>query len=92
MTLESVLPFVLFVIGVFSRVFLPWLNERRKNPDLPWSWRYIWPQLVTAVIVLALVPLFFNLQNLDTMKPIPAYLSGWAAADVGREIDKFIEK
>ncbi len=91
-TLSALLPFVLFVFGVICRVFLPWLIARRDDPTLSWSWRYIWPQLVTAVIVLILVPLFFDLDSLGTMKPIAAYLSGWAAADVGREVDKFLVK
>jgi len=88
--LVEVLPYFLFILGVFGRVFLPWLNARRSNPDLPWSWRMIWPQLVTGLIVLIVAPLITGLEALGSLKPVAAYLSGWAAADVGREIDKFL--
>lgn len=81
-------------LGVLSRIFIPWLNARRLNPDeAQWSWRYIWPQLIgVAVVVLALPLLVPDLEAIGQLALAPGYLVGWGAADLGRFADKWITK
>lgn len=81
-------------MGLVSRVFIPWLNERRLNPDeAQWSWRYVWPQLIAvAIVVLALPLLVPNIEAVGELALAPAYLAGWGAADVGRLVDKAVTK
>jgi hypothetical protein len=77
-------------LGLLSRVFVPWLNERRNNPDkAQWSWRYVWPQLIAFGVAVLVLPLVVtDLESIAGMSFGPAWLIGWAAADVGRFIDK----
>lgn len=79
-------------LGVVSRIFIPWLNERRLNPEeAKWSWRYIWPQLAAVAIIALGVPLVLsNLESVGALAFAPAYLIGWAIADVGRFVDKAV--
>jgi hypothetical protein len=60
MTTEQVVPYVFLLLGILSRVFLPWLISRRNaahtGQPLPWSWRYVWPQLVSVGVVVLLLP------------------------------------
>jgi hypothetical protein len=80
------------VLGLISRIFIPWLNVRRLNPEnAQWSWRYVWPQLVSVVIVGLGLPLVItNTEVIGLMALTPAYLVGWGAADVGRFVDRAI--
>ena len=81
-------------VGVLSRIFVPWLNERRLNPDnAKWSWRYVWPQIIAVVVVTLLLPLVISdLESIGAMAFGPAWLIGWAAADIGRFADKLVTK
>lgn len=81
-------------MGVVSRIFIPWLNARRVNPDeAQWSWRYIWPQLVAVAIVALGLPLVLgSVEGIGELAFVPAYLIGWAVADVGRFVDKAVTK
>lgn len=81
-------------LGVVSRIFIPWLNARRVNPDeAQWSWRYIWPQLVSVAIVALGLPLVLgSVEGIGALAFVPAYLIGWAVADVGRFVDKAVTK
>ena len=89
--MEPYLAWIARVFGVLSRVFVPFLLARRDNPDLPWTWRYIWPQLITVLVIFLLLPLLIaDLEAVSSLAPAVAYLAGWAAADVGREADKLI--
>ncbi len=97
MTTEQVVPYVFLLLGILSRVFLPWLISRRNaahtGQPLPWSWRYVWPQLVSVGVVVLLLPfLLSNLNNIAELEYTAAYLAGWAAADLGREADKLLLK
>ena len=84
------LPIAAFFVGVVSRIFVPWLAKRRKNPEeAQWGWRYVWPQLLSVLLVILVLPL--AVQDLDaivSMQWAMAWLAGWGAADVGREIYK----
>ena len=80
--------------GVVSRVFVPYLNARRNNPEeADWSWRYLWPQLISVVVVALLLPLVLsNLESIGTMPLSASYIVGWGAADIGRFVDKAVTK
>lgn len=80
--------------GVVSRVFIPWLNARRVNPDeAQWNWRYVWPQLLAVVIIVLGLPLVLsNVENVGSLGFAAAYLIGWAVADVGRFLDKAVTR
>lgn len=79
-------------LGVISRIFIPWLNARRVNPDeANWSWRFVWPQLIAVVIVILGLPLLLsNVEGIGQLAFAPAYLIGWAVADVGRFVDNAV--
>ena len=91
--MEPYLAWIALIFGVLSRIFVPFLLERRDNPDLSWSWRFIWPQLITVLVVFLVLPLLISdLEAISGLAPAVAYLSGWAAADVGRNADKLITR
>ena len=81
-------------LGVISRIFVPWLAARRNNPDsADWSWRYLWPQLISVVVVALLLPLVLsNLESVGAMPFSASYIVGWGAADIGRFVDKSVTK
>jgi hypothetical protein len=84
------LPYVAIMLGVFCRAIIPWLRELQSNPDVGWDWRYLRGQLIGAVMVVLALPLLIDLQNASNWSFLPAWLSGWAAADIGRMFDKTI--
>ena len=86
----SVWPWVLLILGVLSRVFIPWLAKRRENPaEAKWDWKFVWPQLVAAVLILLLLPvLVTDLEAVGTLPLQVGWLAGWAAADIGRKTYK----
>lgn len=88
MDFTSLSPFLAFAAGVLSRVFVPWLVARKQDPSLSWSWRFIWPQFVTAAVVGLVLPLIVDLASVAGMSLPAAYIAGWGAADVGRTVDK----
>jgi len=77
-----------------SRIFIPWLNERRLNPEnAQWSWRFVWPQLVAVVIVFLGLPLALSsVENVGSLAFAAAYLVGWGVADVGRFAAKVVTR
>lgn len=81
-------------LGVISRIFIPWLNVRRVNPDeADWSWRYVWPQLIAVVIVALGLPLVLSsVESIGQLAFTPAWLIGWAVADVGRFVDSAVTR
>lgn len=97
MSFEQLAPYLFLFLGILSRIFVPWLISRRnaslRGRPLPWTWRYVWPQLVSVGVVVLLLPLLLsNMQSLTELEYTAAYLAGWAAADLGREADKLINK
>jgi len=91
--MEPYLAWLFLILGVISRVFVPFLLARRDNPNLSWSWRFIWPQLITVLVVFLVLPLLIaDLELISDLTPAVAYLSGWAATDVGREADKLFTR
>jgi hypothetical protein len=91
--MEPYLAWIFLIFGVLSRVFVPFLLARRNDPSLSWSWRFIWPQLITVLVIFLVLPLLISdLGSVSGLAPAVAYLAGWAAADVGREADKLLLK
>jgi hypothetical protein len=90
MDFSDFVPYIVFALGVLSRIFLPWLAARKEDPNLSWSWVYIWPQLVTAAVIAMVLPLIVDLAAVADLDLPAAYLAGWGAADVGRTADKLL--
>jgi len=90
--MEQYLGWIFLASGGISRVFIPWLNARRSDPELSWSWRYIWPQLATLLVAALLLPLTVDLKTVGALEITPAYLVGWGATDIGRLLDKIVTK
>lgn len=76
--------------GLIMRVFIPWLAIRQQDPEnAQWDWDYVWPQLLSVVIVALLLPL--TIGDLASVGAIPAqaaWILGWGAADIGRKTYK----
>ena len=79
-----------FFLGIVARVFVPFLIKRAKYPDAPdskWNWKYVWPQLITVGILVLVAPLVSDdIEGLLSLAIVPAYLSGWGAADLGKTL------
>jgi uncharacterized BrkB/YihY/UPF0761 family membrane protein len=94
MELTVIAPYVSLVVGIVARVFVPWLAKRRENPEeAKWTWRFVWPQLVSVALIFLLLPLIIS--DLSAIGKIPwqaAWLAGWGAADLGRKTYKVIAK
>ncbi len=91
--LSTALPYLFILFGILSRVFVPWLITRRDDNSIAWSWRLVVPQLVGVLVILLMLPVL--LSGIDSFQELgytAAYLSGWAAADLGRQADKLILK
>ena len=88
------LPWLSLLIGIMARVFIPWLAVRQQNPDKgKWAWEYVWPQLLSAGLILLVLPLV--IADLTVIQSLPyqaAWLVGWAAADLGRKAYKMVAK
>ena len=76
--------------GLVLRIVIPWLAKRQQDPEnAKWDWRYVWPQVLSVVIVALLLPL--TLADLASVGVIPAqaaWVLGWGAADIGRKTYK----
>lgn len=92
MDISLYLGWVGLLLGVLSRIFIPWLNARRLNPEkADFSWPFVWPQLAAVVIVALGLPLVItNIEAVGQLALTSAYLIGWGAADVGRFVDKAV--
>ena len=89
--MNTFIPWILLFLGVVSRIVVPWLIARRDNPDLPWKWLYIWPQLISFVVIALMLPILIdNLEGISSLSYQAAYLIGWAAADIGNSGRKFM--
>lgn len=88
------LPWLSLLLGILARVFIPWLAKRQQNPDsAQWTWKYVWPQFLSAGLILLVLPLV--IADLTVIQSLPyqaAWMVGWAAADLGRKAYKIIAK
>lgn len=88
----SFIPWAALFLGLAARVFIPFLVERKNNPEMPWEWRFVWPQLVSFGLIVLVLPLVLDaVEEVAEMSWQVAWLAGWAAADVGRQIIKAFE-
>ena len=94
MNIEQLWPWLFLGLGVVARVFVPWLAKRREQPEsAKWAWPYVWPQLISVVLILLLLPVVVSDMSIVSSLPFPAaWLAGWAAADIGRETYKALAK
>ena len=70
-------PWFFLVLGIVSRILVPWLIARRDDPSLSWTWRYIWPQLVSFVVIVLMLPLLVSdLANVSTLELQVSFLVG----------------
>lgn len=84
------LPYAGILLGIFSRMMIPWLRELMANPGTDWDWMYLRGQIIGALIIILALPILIDLQNASAWSFLPAWFAGWAAADIGRMFDKTI--
>ena len=85
----EILAWISLVIGMLGRVFIPWLVARQGDTSLPWEWKFVWPQMLSFLLVILVVPLVIpDLDAITSLGPQAAWLVGWGAADVGRQTYK----
>lgn len=79
-------------LGILARIFVPFIKERRDNPELTWDWKYTRGPVLAFVVVFLMLPLL--IPNLaDTIRnsdPQTIWLVGWGVGDIGREADKWL--
>lgn len=88
----TAIPFVAFGLGVIARVFIPYLREWLDS-RAPFDWRFVVGQLLGALV--ALIPMLASAEWLGGIAGLtwPAAVAyGWAAADIGREVDKWARR
>jgi len=87
--MEAVLNFSMgsLFVGLIARILVPWLAKRRADPaNAKWSWKFVWPQLLSFGIIIILIPLLVgDLNAIANMPYQAAWLVGWGAADIGRK-------
>ena len=76
-------------LGVIARVVVPWLVARAndpENPELGWDWKYVWPQLITVIVNLIILPITVpDFTALEGASFQILFLAGWGASDLGAE-------
>ena len=76
--------------GLSLRIFIPWLAKRQQDPEnAKWDLKYVWPQVLSVVLVALLLPL--TIADLGSILDVPvqaAWVLGWGAADIGRKTYK----
>jgi hypothetical protein len=80
-------PWLSLFVGLVARIVVPWLAVRQSNPqEANWSWRFVWPMVVSFVLVFLVLPLVIaDLTVVSTLPYQAAWLMGWGAADLGRK-------
>jgi len=93
MEMSQVWPWVLLVTGIFARILVPFLIERRENPSLTWDMKYVWPQIISFVIIVLMLPVIIpDLEGISSLAFQAAFLVGWAAGDIGNVGRKFLTR
>lgn len=81
----------LLFVGETARIVVPFLLERRENPDLSWDMKYVWPMVISFVIISLMLPVIVpNLESIADLDYQAAFLVGWAAGDIGNVGRKFL--
>jgi len=88
--MEDMLPYVWLGLGVLARMIIPWLLKLYKGADMAaWDWKYLYGQLIGAAIVFFAIPVLIgDLEAVAKLGFQAAFMSGYAAADIGRLMDK----
>lgn len=102
--LGIVVSWVSFVLGIIAAVFIPYLNELQSDavaalndpeappPDRRLKWKYIWPKLLSVIIVLVSLPLLVaDLSIVATLGPQAAWLLGMGSASPGEYVRKALD-
>ena len=86
MDFETVLPYLLFALGVAGRVVLPYIQARiAADAPLSFDWRYLVGQLIGALV--ALIPMIAApdfVAELNGLSLVAVLAYGWGAGDIGR--------
>lgn len=83
----------LLTVGMAARIIVPFLLERREDPTLSWDWKYVWPQLISFVIIALMLPVIVpDLKGIASLDLQAAFLVGWAAGDIGNIGRKFLTR
>jgi hypothetical protein len=92
--MEQYLPLAALIVGLLARIFIPWLAVRRRDPEAAkWDWNQVWPQILSFVMIVLLLPLLVSdLRMIWDMEPQAAWLVGWATGDIGRKTYKALAK
>jgi hypothetical protein len=93
-TFLEYLSLISLLAGLGARVLVPWLAVRQQNPDgAVWDWRFVWPQVLSFVILILMLPLLVeDLAGIHETPAQAAWLLGWGAGDVGRKAYKVLVK
>ena len=79
------LPWLLLFLGAIARICLPFLIARRDDPSLSWDWKYVWPQVLSVLIFILILPLLVDdLAGVSDLDLQYAWLVGYGAASFGR--------
>jgi len=78
--------------GLVARIAVPFLNERREDPNLSWEWKYARGPVLAFIIICLMLPLLIpNLMDvIRNSEPQVIWLVGWGVGDLGREADKWL--
>jgi hypothetical protein len=78
-------PWIFLFLGAIARIFLPFLIARRDDPSLSWDWQYVWPQVLSVLIFILILPLLVDdLAGVGDLDWQFAWLVGYGAASFGR--------
>lgn len=84
---------ILLFVGILARIIVPFLVERREEPELSWDMKYVWPQVISFIIIALMLPVIVpNLESIADLTYQVAFLAGWAAGDIGNVGRKFLTR
>ena len=90
------LPWIALLTGILARMIGPYLIElyiaNQDGETLDWNWKYLRGQAILTIVVLMVLPYLMPvLAKVGDMTLQQAWGEGFAAAAVGRELDKLAE-
>ncbi len=84
--------FYFLIAGILSRMLIPWLVKVYQSQNgFNWEWKYLRGQAIAVLITFVGLPLLLNdISAVGAWDAQAAFLSGYAAAEIGRFIDKVV--
>lgn len=79
--------YIACLVGIASRVIIPFLVELKDKPETTFDKKFFLPVIVSVVINLLAAPLVLNTLPAGASW-ISAWIIGWGATDVSREAIK----